>query len=140
MEKIDNLAIKTIHHVRKFWELFILIVLIGGTFITVWAVARPGNVFDPRRYAADNMCNVDGRTCDKPEDWEKGWVEARQTENINKAPVQNEYTSANPANDPKQGVTQEAQVIRQAGESNEVNRSSIAAEEAAKKTIPLISL
>ena len=86
------------------------------------------------------MCNVDGRTCDKPEDWEKGWVEARQAENINKAPVQNEYTSANPANDSSQGVTQEAQIIRQAGESNEVNRSSIAAEEAAKKTIPLISL
>lgn len=137
MGSIDNLAIKTLHRVRKFWELFILIVLIGGTFITVWAVARPGNVFDPRRYAADNMCNVDGRTCSKPEEWEKGWIEARQAENINKAPVQNEYTSANPANDSSQGITQEAQIIRQAGESNEVNRSSIAAEEAAKKNDPV---
>lgn len=137
MGRIDSLAIKTLHRVRKFWELFILTVLIGGTFITVWAVARPGNVFDPRRYAADNMCNVDGRTCSKPEEWEKGWIEARQTENVDKAPVQNEYTSANPANDSSQGVTQEAQIIRQAGESNEVNRSSIAAEEAAKKNDPV---
>ncbi|MBI5356547.1 hypothetical protein HZB78_02955 [Candidatus Collierbacteria bacterium] len=137
MSHLDNLAIKILSRVRKFWEFFILIVIISGTYITVWAVIRPGNVFDPRRYAADNMCNVDGRTCDKPEDWERGWIEARQAENINKAPVQNEYTSANPDNDPKQGVTQEAQIIRQAGESNEVNRSSIAAEEAAKKNDPV---
>lgn len=110
-----------------------LVFLISGLSVGIYFNSQNFGVFDSRRYAADNMCNVDGRICDNPGDWERGWFEARQEENINKRPVQDEYTSANPANDPNQGLTQEAQIIRQAGEDNEFNRSSIAAEDAAKK-------
>ena len=36
--------------------------------------------------AADNMCNVD-RKCETPQDWERGWGDARSPENAGAVPV-----------------------------------------------------
>ncbi|MDO8487840.1 MAG: SpoIIE family protein phosphatase [bacterium] len=70
----------------------------------------------PKIRAADNMCNVD-RTCTTSQDWERGWGDARQSENIDKAPTSTETDTS-------------GKEIRKAGESNKVNRSQKAADDA----------
>ena len=67
--------------------------------------------------AADNMCNVD-RKCETPQDWERGWGDARSPENAGAVPVRDEWTNA---------VDPNPEIIREAGEPDSVNRSQKAA-------------
>lgn len=80
-----------------------------------------------RIYAADNMCNVNPGTCSTPQQWEQGWGDARKPENINAVPQQPEYTQRNESNDGTKPPDRPVEIIRLAGERNNVNRSDIAA-------------
>lgn len=84
-------------------------------------------------YAADNMCNVNPGSCSTPEQWEAGWYAARQPENQNAVPAQPEYTQRNEDNKGSEAPDRPVEIIRLAGESNSVNRSQIAADDAAAR-------
>ena len=77
--------------------------------------------------AADNMCNVNPGSCAPGDEaaWIKGWFDARQSENTNATPSQPEWTNASQP---------EPEVIRLASEPDSVNRSQIAANDAAERT------
>lgn len=94
----------------------------AGIFIII-AILTAFSLASPAR-AADNICNVNPGSCKTQEDWIRGWFAARQPENIEAKPKQNEWTNASgPA----------PEIIRQAGESNSINRSEIAAQDAAAR-------
>lgn len=96
-----------------------LVFLISGLSVGIYFNSQNFGVLDSRRYAADNMCNVDpSRNCGSdPKEWEKGWIDARKKENEGAIPVQNEYTNANDDQNknPQDGV--QAEIIRRAGET-----------------------
>ncbi len=92
----------------------VLIFTVIGTGAGIVLNLMPGGVFDPRRYAADNMCNVRPGSCTSDQDWINGWYEARQSGNENATPQQTEYTNRDNAT---------VEVIRNAGDSNAVNYS-----------------
>jgi len=80
--------------------------------------------------AADNMCNVNPGSCHTPQEWEKGWGDARKPENINAKPEQPEYTQRNAENRGDKPPDRLVEIIRLPGEPNSINRSDIAAEDA----------
>lgn len=96
-----------------------LVFLISGLSVGIYFNSQNFGVLDSRRYAADNMCNVDpSRNCGSdPKEWEKGWIDARKKENEGAIPVQNEYTNANDDQNknPQDGV--QAEIIRHAGDT-----------------------
>lgn len=96
-----------------------LVFLISGLSVGIYFNSQNFGVLDSRRYAADNMCNVDpSRDCGSdPKEWEKGWIDARKKENEGAIPVQNEYTNADDDQNknPQDGV--QAEIIRRAGET-----------------------
>ncbi|OGG14937.1 hypothetical protein A2875_03170 [Candidatus Gottesmanbacteria bacterium RIFCSPHIGHO2_01_FULL_46_14] len=85
------------------------------------------------------MCNVNPGSCSTPEQWVTGWYEARQPENIDKPPQQPEYTQRNESNDSSQPPDRPVEIIRLAGERNNVNRSDIAAIDAKNRGGDLIN-
>ena len=74
--------------------------------------------------AADNMCNVNPGSCSSESDWIAGWYAAREPEKVSAEPQQTEWTNASQP---------EPEVIRVANEDNSVNRSQIAADDAAAR-------
>lgn len=96
-------------------SLFIITALVLGALI----LTTPKSIS-----AADNMCNVNLNCGSDPEKWVAGWYEAREPEKVNAAPQQTEWTNASQP---------EPEVIRVANEDNSVNRSQIAADDAAAR-------
>lgn len=96
-----------------------LVFLISGLSVGIYFNSQNFGVLDSRRYAADNMCNVDpSRNCGSdPKEWEKGWIDARKEENKDKTPVQNEYTNANDDQNKNSQDGVQAEIIRHAGET-----------------------
>lgn len=97
--------------------LTLLILMVGiatGGYYT--SLAKPGSIFDYRRYAADNMCNVDPGSCHNEQDWIKGYYAAREPQNADKTPNQPEFTNArDDQNKDKPG--QQVEIIRDVGQS-----------------------
>ena len=91
-----------------------LVFLISGLSVGIYFNSQNFGVFDSRRYAADNMCNV-SRTCTEDWQWREGWVDAHKKENEGAIPVRDEYTNANDDQSPADGV--QAEIIRRAGET-----------------------
>ena len=96
--------------------MFVIVVIAGlsaGTILNL----KPGGTFDSRRYAADNMCNVNPGSCKTEQDWINGWFEARKDENKDSTPKQDEYTNArdDQNNNPSDG--QQVEIIRHTDES-----------------------
>ncbi|MBI5355996.1 hypothetical protein HZB78_00080 [Candidatus Collierbacteria bacterium] len=92
-----------------------LVFLISGLSVGIYFNSQNFGVLDPRRYAADNMCNVN-RVCTEDWQWREGWADARKEENKESVPVRNEYTNANDdQNNNQDGI--QAEIIRHAGES-----------------------
>ena len=74
--------------------ILLLFVTLGGLGAAVSSLLIPGNPFDWRRYAADNMCNVNPGSCNTEQDWISGWFAAREPENQGSVAQQPEYTNA----------------------------------------------
>jgi len=101
-------------HLGAILGIALLVFTLVGTGVGITLNLMPGGVFDPRRYAADNMCNVNPGSCTTDQDWINGWYSARTEENKDATPTQTEYTNRDNA---------VVEVIRNAGDSNAVNYS-----------------
>lgn len=106
-----------LHHriIPKVLTLLILMVGIAtGGYYT--SIVKPGSIFDYRRYAADNMCNVNPGSCSTEQDWISGWYAAREPQNADATPNQPEFTNArDDQNKDKPG--QQVEIIRDVGQS-----------------------
>lgn len=101
--------------IPKILTLFILMIGIA-TAGYYTSIAKPGSIFDYRRYAADNMCNVNPGSCSTEKDWIDGYYKAREPQNADAVPKQPEFTNARDDQD-KSKPGQQVEIIRDVGQS-----------------------